>query len=103
MRPVTPKLSPPALPAKTIPFHARGAIGTESPLAGSPSSASHAGSPVAASRAKTCPPLPRNNLPSRYAAPRLTPTPPTGPGRLYFHFKAQVDASTAYVLSYVVK
>src|ERR1700733_3629047 len=105
MRPVTPKMSPPALPANTIPFQASGAIGTDSPLAASPRVASHPGCPVAASSANTCAPAPpRNNLPSSQATPRLTASPRAGgPGWLYFHFNAQVDASTAYVVPYVVK
>src|SRR3954467_5910465 len=36
MRPVTPKLSPPALPTNSIPFHAMGAKGTDSPREPSP-------------------------------------------------------------------
>src|ERR1700678_705122 len=99
MRPVTPKISPRSLPANTIPFQASGAIGTDSPLAASPRVASHPGCPVAASSANTCAPAPpRNNLPSNQATPRLTASPRPEPARLYFHFNAQVDASTVYVV-----
>src|SRR5690348_12182763 len=40
--PVTPKLSPPALPTNTRPFHATGAIGTVTPGCDGDSSMSHA-------------------------------------------------------------
>src|SRR5688500_4804779 len=47
-RPVTPMLSPPELPTKTIPFQAIGAIGAPSPLLGSPNATSHNWVPSAA-------------------------------------------------------
>src|ERR1700693_6097222 len=62
--PVTPKLSPPALPTNTRPFQARGAMGADSPLAGSPNETSHRVFPVLASIAYACTSFDvRNNLP----------------------------------------
>src|SRR6516225_6534630 len=93
MRPVTPKMSPPALPAKTMPFQARGARGTDSPFWGSPIETSQTGLPVEASSATMrASPVPRNSLPPSKAIPRLTPRPAAGPGRLYFHFSVHEEA-----------
>ena len=49
MRPFTPLLSLPALPTNTSPFHAIGAAGTDSPLAGSAIVVDHRRLPVFAS------------------------------------------------------
>src|SRR5664279_2775550 len=45
-RPFTAKLSPPAFPMNTIPFHAIGAAGNVSPVDGSPATALQSSSPV---------------------------------------------------------
>src|SRR6185295_1623506 len=70
--PLPPLKSPPALPTYTRPSDAIGAEGTDSPRFGSQIEVSHTCLPVLKSKASTrqsC--VPRNSMPSRYAAPRL--------------------------------
>ena len=65
MRPLTPKLSPPAFPTNTSPLQAIGASGADSPLFGSPMATSQSCRPSAALMATTCAsPVPRNTRPS---------------------------------------